>query len=79
MWIGNNMGPKMDPCGTLQDIFPKSDSLFSIFARNILGKRYDLNHLTVPSENLIALICCNKILWSIVSKACVKPFQNFIC
>ena len=51
----------MDPCGTWQETFPKSESLFSIFTRNILSKRYDLNHLIVLSENLIALRFYEKI------------------
>ena len=51
----------MDPCGTPQEISPKSESLFSIFARNILSERYDLNHFIVLSESLIALSFCNKI------------------
>ena len=59
----------MDPCGTPQEISPKSESLFSIFTRNILSERYDLNHFIVLSENLIALSFCNKISWSIVSNA----------
>ena len=59
--IRNNRVPKMDPCGTPQEIFPKSESLFSIFTRNILSERYDLNHFIVLSENLIALSFCNKI------------------
>ena len=59
----------MNPCGTPQDIFPKSESFFSIFARNIPSKWYDLSHLIVLSENQIALSFCNKILLSIVSNA----------
>ena len=59
----------MDPCGTSQEISPKLQNLFSIFTRNILSERYDLNHFTVLSENLIALSFCNKISWSIVSNA----------
>ena len=54
-------GPKMDPCGTPQEISPKSESLFSMFTRNILSERYDLNHFIVLSENLIALSFCQKI------------------
>ena len=38
----------MDPCGTPQEIFPKSE-------RNILSERYDLNHFIVLLQNLIAL------------------------
>ena len=56
----------MDPCGTPQEISPKSESLFSIFTRNIFSERYDLNHFIVLSENLIALGFCNKVTWSIV-------------
>ena len=41
----------MDPCGTTKEISTKSESLFSIFARNIISERYDLNHFLVPSEN----------------------------
>ena len=59
----------MDPCGTSQEISPKLQNLFSIFTRNILSERYDLNHFIVLSENLIALSFCNKISWSIVSNA----------
>ena len=59
----------MDPCGTPQEISPKSKSLFSIFTRNVLSERYDLNHFIVISENLIALSFCNKFSWSIVSNA----------
>ena len=59
----------MDPCGTPQKISPKSESLFSIFTRNIFSERYDLNHIIVLSENLIALSFSNKISWFIVSKA----------
>ena len=51
----------MDLCGTPEEIFPKSESLLSIFTRNILSERYDLNHVIVLSENLIALSFCNKI------------------
>ena len=50
----------MDPCGTLQEISLKSESLLSIFTRNILSERYDLNHFIVLLENLIALSFCNK-------------------
>ena len=59
----------MDPYGTPQEISPKSESLFSVFARNILSEKYDLNHFIVLSENLIALSFCNKISWSIVLNA----------
>ena len=56
----------MDPCGTPQEISPKSESFFT---RNILSERYDLNHFMVLSENLIGLSFCNKISWSVVSNA----------
>ena len=46
-YIRNNTGPKMDPCGTLQEIFPTSECLFSIFTRNILSENYDFNHFLV--------------------------------
>ena len=32
-------GPKIDPCGTPKEIFPKSESLHSILARNIRSER----------------------------------------
>ena len=54
-WIRNNRGPKIDSCGTPEEIFPKSESLFSVFTRNNLSEKYDLNLFIVLSENLIAL------------------------
>ena len=33
--IKNKRGPKIDPCGTPQKIFPKSESLLSILIKNI--------------------------------------------
>ena len=51
----------MTPCGTPQEISSKSESLFSIFKRNIFSERYDSNHFIVLSENLIALNFYNKI------------------
>ena len=59
----------MDPCCNPQEIFPRSESLFSIFTRNFLLERYDLNHFIVLSENLIALTFGNKISWSVVLNA----------
>ena len=56
----------MDPCGTPQEIFLKSESLFT---RNNLSERYDLNHFIVLPENIIALSFCNKISWFIVPNA----------
>ena len=38
MQLRNNNGPKLNPSGTTQDIFPKSESLFSIFATNNLSE-----------------------------------------
>ena len=43
MYIRNNRDPKMDPSGTPQEIFLKSEILFSVFARNILSERKNLN------------------------------------
>ena len=51
----------MDLCGTPKKVFPKLESLFSVFTGNILSGRYDLNHFTVLSENFIALSFCKKI------------------
>ena len=51
----------MEPCVTPQETFPKSESLVSIFTRNILSKRYDLSNYRVLSENLIGLSLCNKV------------------
>ena len=65
--IRNNRGPKMDLCDTPQEMFPKPESLFSIFKRKVLSERYDLNHFIVLFENLITLTFCNKTSWSIVS------------
>ena len=48
-------GSERDPCDIPQKIFPKSESLFSIFTRNISSGRYDVNNFTVVSENLISL------------------------
>ena len=39
----------------MQEIFLKSESLFSIFTRVMLSERYDLNHFIVLFENLIGL------------------------
>ena len=58
----------MDPCGTPQEVSSKSESLFSVFPKNILSGRYYLNHFIVLSRNLIVLSFCNKISWSIVCK-----------
>ena len=62
----------MDLCGTSQEIFPKSESLFAIFTRNILSKRYDLNHFIVLS----ILSFFNQILWSIASNALSFQLTN---
>ena len=32
-------GPKIDPSGTPQEIFPKSESLLSLLTRNIYSER----------------------------------------
>ena len=50
----------MDLCDTPQEMFPKPESLFSIFKRKVLSERYDLNHFIVLFENLITLTFCNK-------------------
>ena len=50
----------MDPCGTTKEIFPNSESLFSIFTRNILLEKNDLNQLIVLYNNLINLYFCEK-------------------
>ena len=62
----------MDLCGTSQEIFPKSKSLFAIFTRNILSKRYDLNHFIVLST----LTFFNQILWTIASNALSFQLTN---
>ena len=49
MQIRNNTGPKLNPCGTTQDIFPKSESLFSIFATNNLSETYHLTGLLMST------------------------------
>ena len=67
----------MDPCGTPQEIFPKWESLFSMFTRNILSERCDLNHFIVFLENLMVLCFCNKISCSIVSMPSVDQLIKF--
>ena len=62
-------GPRMKPCGTPQEIFPKPDSLFSVSTKNIPSQRWDLNHWILYCVNLIALRFCNETLWFIVSNA----------
>ena len=66
----------MDPCGTPQEIFPKWESLFSIFTKNILSERCNLNHFIVLLENLMVLRFCNKISCSIVSNAFCKSINK---
>ena len=65
----------MDPCDTPQEILPKWESLFSIFTKNILSERCDLNHFIVLLENLMVLRFCNKISCSIVSNAFCKSIK----
>ena len=59
----------MEPWGTPQEIFPKSDSLFSVSTESIWSQREDLNHWLLCSENLITLRFGNKTSWFIVSNA----------
>ena len=38
-WIKNKMRPKIDPCVTPQELFPKLESFLSVLARNICSKK----------------------------------------
>ena len=55
MYIKNNEGPRIDPCGTLHDMLETLEKEFSKFTINLRLDREDCNHLTVWSEKPIIL------------------------
>ena len=50
----NRSGPKIDPCGTSQEILDKFEKWLFMLTLNSRSDKYDLNHATVFSEKQIA-------------------------
>ena len=71
--ITNNRGLKMNPCCTPQEIFPKSESLFFMFKRNISSKRYSLNWSGL-SQFYIKIFCTKAKLF--VKWKCLKRWLH---
>ena len=65
-YITKNRGPTIDPWETPHEIFEKLEYCWILNAWSIT---YELNQLTVSSQNLIEFNFSKSIFWLIVSKA----------